>query len=201
MKHFRQVFLIRHPKPDIASGICYGSSDIPATPAALEAVFAWLDRVLPSDTQIISSPLSRCAGLAAQLGRRAQRQYKIEPRLAERSCGAWELQAWDQVPRTELDAWAMDFMAYCAPGAESVRQLQMRVLAAWKEHSGLSTQQPLALVTHAGPIQVLLAHMTGAELSAKAIVEIACGAAVVLDQQHDNVGCWDYRIKTPAAEF
>lgn len=200
MKQLRPVFLIRHPKPDIAPGFCYGSSDVPATRAALEAAFVWLDRVLPSDTQIISSPLARCAVIAAQLGSRAQRGYKFDARLAERSCGVWELQAWDQLPRAELDAWAADFMDYCAPGAESVRQMQTRVLSAWHEQIGqLDQQQPFALTTHAGPIQVLLAHLTGAVLSPEPVVEIACGAAVWLTPSHDDAGFWSFQIIPPAS--
>ena len=180
MSALRQIFLVRHPKPDIAPGICYGSTDVPAAPAELSAALAYLDKLLPNDARIISSPLSRCAQLAELLGMRAQRSFKLDARLAERDCGAWELRAWVDVPRSELDAWAADFMGYSVPGAESVRQLQTRVLAAWKEHTGQLAQQPLAFITHAGPIQVLLAYMTGIALSANPTVEVACGAVVAL---------------------
>ena len=194
MMHFRQVFLIRHPKPEIAPGICYGGSDIPPAPAALQSAVEWLDSVLPDNAQMISSPLARCAQLASQLSTRKQRSYILEPRFAERCCGAWELQSWEQVPRAELDAWAADFMDYSAPGAESVRQLQTRVLAAWTEHTRQTEQRTLVLLTHAGPIQILLAHLTGALLSAKPLVEIGCGAAVLLTQAHSNVDRWDVRV-------
>ena len=194
MTHIRQVFLIRHPKPDIAPGICYGSSDIPPAPAALQSAVEWLDSVLPDNAQLISSPLSRCAQLASQLSTRKQRSYTLEPRFAERCSGAWELQSWEQVPRAELDAWAADFMDYSAPGAESVRQLQTRVLAAWAEHTRQTEQRTLVLLTHAGPIQIILAHLTGAALSAKPVVEITCGTAVLLTQLNNNDGFWDYRV-------
>ena len=175
-----QVLLIRHPKPDIASGICYGSSDIPAQAEALSAAFAWLDSYLPEDAEIIASPLLRCAQLAAQLRLSGRRTLKLDARLAERCCGAWELKSWDCRPRAEIDAWATNFMDYAAPDAESVRQLQTRILAAWESYQAQTESQTRVLLTHAGPIQVLLAHLTRSNLDAKPIIEVPCGAAVLL---------------------
>ena len=199
MKNARQVFLIRHPKPDIASGICYGSSDVSPEPIALKQAFEWLDTYLPRDAQIITSPLARCAQLASKLSAQVQRRCTFDARLAERHCGAWELQPWDQVPRVELDAWAADFMDYSAPGAESVRQLQTRVLTAWQELIEEGTQQAIVLITHAGPIQVILAHLTGAPIRTTPVVEIVCGAIVVLNQKTDNATRWDFRVATSAS--
>ncbi len=199
-----QILLIRHPKPEITAGICYGSSDVTAQADALSVAFAWLDRYLPEDAEIIASPLSRCAQLAAQLRLRGQRTLKLDARLAERCCGAWELQSWDCIPRAEIDAWATNFMDYKAPGAESVRQLQIRVLAAWESYSVKTKSQTRVLLTHAGPIQVLLAHLTGANLGSKPIIEVPCGAAVLLTQAHNaahnaanNEAYWHYRVITP----
>ena len=192
-----QILLIRHPKPEIASGICYGSSDIPAQAEALSAAFAWLDHYLPENAQIISSPLARCAQLAAQLCLRGQRTLKLDARLAERCCGAWELQPWSHIPRHEIDAWAQDFMDYAAPAAETVRQLQTRVLAAWASQQAHKQSQTKALLTHAGPIQILLAHLTGVTLSSQPIVDIACGTAVLLTRRADAIALWDFRVITP----
>ena len=199
----RQVFLIRHPKPDIAPGICYGSSDIQPIPEALQAAYLRLDNILPAHAQIISSPLTRCAQLASLLSQ-TTRTCTFDPRLAERCCGAWELQTWDQVlpwqhaqhqqvPRAELDAWAADFMDYAAPGAESVRHMQARVLAGWADYSGPSELPTRVLITHAGPIQVLLAHLTGVELSANPIAEVACGSVVLLTL---TGGRWGFEMIT-----
>ena len=196
-----QVLLIRHPKPEITAGICYGSSDIAAEPLALSSAFAWLDHYLPENAQIISSPLSRCAQLAAQLCLRGQRTLKLDARLAERCCGAWELEPWNSIARHEIDAWAEDFMDYAAPAAETVRQLQARVLAAWESqqtHTQSQTQsQTRVLLTHAGPIQVLLAHLTGVTLSTQPIVDVACGTAVLLTRRADAIALWDFRVIRP----
>ena len=199
MKQLPPIFLVRHPKPDIAPGICYGSSDIQPDAAALQSAFLWLDEFLPARARIISSPLARCAKLASQLCASSTRTCELDRRLVERSCGGWELQPWDQVPRIEIDAWAADFLDYCAPGAESVRQMQARVLAAWADYTVPAHQPPypdqqaLVLIAHAGPIHVLLAYLTGLELSAKPIAEIACGAAVLLKLENTE---WRFEICT-----
>ena len=192
-----QVLLIRHPKPEITAGICYGSSDIAAEPVALSSAFAWLDHYLPEDAQIISSPLARCAQLAAQLCLRGQRTLKLDARLAKRCCGAWELEPWNSIARHEIDAWAEDFMDYAAPAAETVRQLQTRVLAAWESQQAHTQSQTRVLLTHAGPIQVLLAHLTGASLSSQPVVAVACGSAVLLTRRADAHALWDFRVITP----
>ncbi len=197
MKLAPPIFLIRHPKPNISPGICYGSSDIQPQAAALQATFLWLDSFLSCQSRIISSPLARCAQLASLLCANLTRTCEFDGRLAERSGGGWELQHWDNIPRSEIDAWASDFIDYCAPGAESVRQMQTRVLAAWADytqsaHQSYKNPKALALISHAGPIQVLLAHLTGVELSAKPIVEIACGAAVLLKQKKAG---WSFEVR------
>lgn len=192
-----QVLLIRHPKPEITTGICYGSSDIAAKPLALSSAFAWLDHYLPENAQIISSPLSRCAELAAQLCLRGQRTLKLDARLAERCCGAWELQPWSRIARHEIDAWAHDFMDYAAPRAETVRKLQTRVLAAWESQQAHTQSHTRVLLTHAGPIQVLLAYLTGVSLSSESVVDVPCGTAVLLTRRANALALWNFRVISP----
>ena len=61
------VYLIRHPVPQIASGICYGQSDLTVDVTEREAVLARLLPQLPSYCHIMTSPLRRCADLATAL--------------------------------------------------------------------------------------------------------------------------------------
>ena len=68
-----RLHFIRHTRPDIARGVCYGQSDIPlAASFAEEAedVRARLNERLEgrTPTRIYSSPLSRCRRLRAALG-------------------------------------------------------------------------------------------------------------------------------------
>ncbi len=146
-----RLHLIRHPKPLIDVGICYGRHDCPAedTQSAAETLLA----ELPPDLPVWTSPLLRCRALAERLHVRPV----IDDRLAAMNFGAWEGLRWDDIPRAELDAWAADVAGYAPPGGESPRQLQQRAL-----DFVASLDVPEAvIVTHAGVIRTLLAHWQG----------------------------------------
>ena len=64
-----KLILVRHPAPDVAKGICYGSSDVAVTPHNTAASCAHLLDSLPANIPLYTSPLSRCAILAQMLAR------------------------------------------------------------------------------------------------------------------------------------
>lgn len=150
------LHLVRHPRPRVAPGICYGRLDV-----AAESDAAALDRLcarLPPGLPVWSSPLRRCLDLAEQL----HPSPAVDARLAEMDFGTWEGRPWDEVPRAELDAWAADVAGYAPPGGESPRQLQERVL---EFLAGLEVGEAV-LVTHGGVIRVLEAYVTGRPIAA-----------------------------------
>jgi alpha-ribazole phosphatase len=164
------LHLIRHPRPLIAPGICYGALDVPAEdPLALATA---LQAELPSDLPLWSSPLQRCRALAEAL----HGQPLFDERLREMDFGTWEGRPWDEIPRTEIDAWATDVGGYAPPGGESPQQLQQRVLAF------VATLQvaEAVLVTHAGVIRVLQAAQSGSSLAAALACRPAYGSRLVL---------------------
>lgn len=142
-----RLHLIRHPKPSIEPGICYGQLEILAKIEMAE--IARLRAELPPGLPLWSSPLLRCRHLAEQL----HAQPIIDDRLAEMNFGDWEGRPWDDIPRQELDAWAADLAGYAPPGGESPRALQRRVLA----FVASLTVPEAVIVTHAGVIRTLLA--------------------------------------------
>ena len=97
-----QLFLIRHPRPLIAAGLCYGQLDVDCEdpqPLAEQLALA-----LPAATPVFSSPLRRARRLALAL----DPQATADARLCEISFGAWEGQPWDSIARPALDASAAD---------------------------------------------------------------------------------------------
>jgi alpha-ribazole phosphatase len=165
------LHLIRHPKPQVEPGICYGRLDIPAENAA--AVAARLRAGLPPDLPVWSSPLRRCRELAEQL----HPAPRFDPRLAEMNFGRWEGRPWDAIPRSELDAWAADIADYQPPGGESPRALQRRALDFVAE----LTVPEAVIVTHGGVIRVLLACWRGLPPERWSEVGAAFGEHVVVD--------------------
>ena len=145
------LHLVRHPKPLVEPGICYGRLDSEAENA--EVVASLLGIVLPNGLPVWSSPLRRCRSLAERLHPRPI----FDERLIEMNFGLWEGRPWDAIPRAELDAWAADVAGYAPPGGESPFQLQLRAL---DFVAGLDVPEAV-VVTHAGVIRVLLAHWRG----------------------------------------
>ncbi|WP_295990095.1 histidine phosphatase family protein [Rugamonas sp.] len=121
-----RLILVRHPKPQVAAGICYGRTDLTVAPQEQAQVLASLLASLPAGAALYSSPLRRCAELAARL---PHRPLTFDARLAEMDFGAWEMQPWDAIARAQIDAWADDLADYHPGGGESVLQMAVRVHA------------------------------------------------------------------------
>lgn len=151
-----QLYLIRHPAPRVAAGVCYGRSDLPlAADVALAA--ARILPQLPSMSPMLplfTSPLQRCRQLAAAL----HPAPRSDPRLQEMDFGAWEMTPWDCIQRAALDGWAADPLGYAPPAGESVARLQQRVqdFVIEARRAGL---QRAVLVTHAGVMKVLVGQV------------------------------------------
>ena len=146
-----RLHLIRHPKPVIAPGVCYGRHDCSAE-GVVEAALA-LRVTFSASLPVFSSPLIRCRALAEAL----HAHPVIDDRLAEMHFGDWEGRRWDDIPRAELDAWAADVAGYAPPGGESPRDLQRRAL----DFVASLTVPEAVVVTHAGVIRTLLAYWQG----------------------------------------
>ena len=143
-----QVFLIRHPRPLIDAGICYGRLDIDCADA--QQVAERLRPLLPEGTPVISSPLRR----AWQLAEALDPQARIDARLSEIDFGEWEGQSWNDIGRDALDAWAADVFNFCPPDGESPARLQQRAI----DFAASLASSRVALVTHAGVMRALLGH-------------------------------------------
>jgi alpha-ribazole phosphatase len=154
-----KLWLVRHPPTLAEPGLCYGASDVPVDPQALQACAQQLIAQLPQHAKIISSPLQRCEQLAQVLCRPAGRlttfSYQTDTRLAEMYFGAWEMQPWSRIAVSELSAWTDDFAHYrCGGTGESTVQFLQRVTARLQE--SLSADHDEIWITHAGVIRALL---------------------------------------------
>lgn len=165
-----RLILVRHPAPQLASGICYGRSDVAVAPQELQQVCASLKQSLPTHTPIYTSPLLRCLDLAHQLARDlpASALY-IDARLAEMDFGDWEMRPWETIPRLEIDAWAANMAHYRPGGGENVMTMATRLQAFL--HDLLREQHAQAiLVCHAGTIRLLSALQAGLSLEETALL-------------------------------
>lgn len=180
-----RLFLIRHPRPAVADGLCYGATDLPLADDPQAAATALRESLrerlhgqffvtsptvsatasstdvsapLPANLPLFSSPLQRCAQFARRLAGQLNTQPVIhDARLAELNFGAWEMRAWDDIGAAALAAWAVDPLHHAPPGGESVAALQRRVLAFLAELQATGTSAAV-VVTHAGVMKVIHGH-------------------------------------------
>jgi alpha-ribazole phosphatase len=160
-----KLYLVRHPQPDVAPGLCYGASDVPVREAELARVHAALAASVPHGLPVYASPLRRCALLAERL---SPGRVTLDARLAEMDFGAWERQGWSDIPRSDVDAWTADLLHYRPGGAENVLDVARRVHAFRADLQAQKT--PAALVVcHAGTIRLLTTMHGGAPLEQAAL--------------------------------
>ena len=150
------LYLIRHPRPCDASGLCYGRRDLGVNPQSVDEVAQAVRERIPHAAlggDLFSSPATRCIMLARELA--APHEPAIAEDLMEMSFGAWEGRLWDDLPREELDAWADDVWNYRPGGAESAAMVAQR-WARWSSSMRESAHGTAVAVTHAGFIRVAL---------------------------------------------
>ena len=152
------LILLRHGEPKIASGVCYGQSDIDAHIPDHDALVGVLSRFDRPVTRLYSSPLSRCMDLSQNLAPLLNLQVQTDPRLSEINFGNWEMRPWDNIPHAEIDAWASDVENARPHGGESVAQLMQRVKSYLADLAGEPGN--VLAVSHLGVARVI-ASMLG----------------------------------------
>lgn len=158
-----RVLLIRHTAVAVATGICYGQTDVPLADT-FEQELASLRQRLPdlvaATSQIFSSPAQRCVTLANELRRTGLSTegnvIVTDERLREMNFGQWEGRAWDDIPRDAIDAWNSDLKHGAPHGGESLDDLQKRAVEALSDYLNQATGD-LLLFTHGGVVRTLVA--------------------------------------------
>ena len=133
-----RLYLIRHPRPSSAIGLCYGRQDVAVDAESVVHAAAAVRERIPERVlkcaEIFSSPASRCMLLARELA--APREPSIAPDLVEMSFGSWEGQAWERVPRDRVGRMGSRCLALPARGRR-VRGDGRGALAAMGERGAL----------------------------------------------------------------
>ncbi|WP_293780813.1 histidine phosphatase family protein [uncultured Oxalicibacterium sp.] len=150
------LYLIRHPRPIVAANVCYGRSDLKVAEETLTSVHDALLPLLPTRARIFSSPLSRCTVLSNRLAEALDCAPVYDERLREMHFGDWEMQPWDAIPRTDIDAWTSDLIGYRPGGGETVLEVAQRVRAFRDDLAGLDIEHAI-VICHAGTIRLLAA--------------------------------------------
>ena len=162
-----RLSLIRHPRPDIAPGTCYGRLDVPAQRPALEALVRGCLALAPPGAAF-TSPLARCRDVARALSEHGWPAALPEARIAELDFGDWEGRRWEEIGRQSVSAWSADLVGLAPPNGETVGALARRALAFVDQllaDPAFGADARVTLFTHAGVIQTLPRMLRGEALS------------------------------------
>ncbi len=143
-----ELYLIRHPRPNIGTGICYGQADIDVLDDDLQKAVKELSKQIPGECDLWSSPLTRCKKLADAL----HHSPRFDDRLKEINFGDWENKSWDDIGKSAIEQWASNVTYFAPPNGESVAILRNRV-ASFLEN--LPKDKLSVIVTHGGVMRAI----------------------------------------------
>ena len=161
MKH---LLLIRHAETDMAGRFC-GHSDPELNEDGHQQLAGIVDRLAEyAIRRIYTSDLRRARQTAEVIASHFGIGFEVRPGLREIHFGQWEGLPWSDIETRDpalAKSWAEQYPNSTAPGGESFRQFEHRVCAESAFLLAEATEYPIAVVTHAGFIRVLLTNSYG----------------------------------------
>ncbi|MBI4260452.1 MAG: histidine phosphatase family protein [Actinobacteria bacterium] len=161
------LLLIRHALTPSTGRVLYGRSEgVGLSPAGLEQAERLAERLRPLPIgAIYSSPLERALQTAAPLA--AGRGIRVVRRdaLMESDAGTWTGRRLSDVRRTR--AWRTVQRSpsrFRFPGGERLVEVGERAVAEVERIAELHPGGVVAVVSHADPIRLVLAHLAGAHV-------------------------------------
>lgn len=180
-----RLYLVRHGEAEANREMRYlGRRDDPLTERGRRqaAAFAPLFEAIPVE-KVLSSPLSRCRDTAAVVAAASRVPLEVDLRLLEMDFGDWEGRTRDEVRGADpagLAAWEADPEGVGPPGGESLGDVRGRVLALVDELSAMPEDE-VAIVSHVGPLKILLCEAVGLGLAAARRMFLDPGTVSVVD--------------------
>jgi broad specificity phosphatase PhoE len=165
--------------------------DLPLTPLGVRQAERTRDLLTPYPlVQCYCSPLLRAVQTATVVA--APHGLKPQPLAALIECdvGRWEGLSWEEIRRTDAQAYAR-FQADPAqagyPGGESFAQVQQRVMACLEELFQRHTGQAFLVVSHHVVNRIYLASLLGLPLRQARQVRLDnCGVSIVTRNQQET---------------
>jgi broad specificity phosphatase PhoE len=164
------LLFIRHAETDLAGTFC-GHTDPPVNRRGHEQIASLtqqLQAFRAENTEhiraIYSSDLQRAVTTAEAIARSSKLQAIARPGLREIHFGVWEGLTWKEVEArdpTLARRWAEQYPSLAPPGAEAYAAFEDRVLHEVTYLHGLPGAGPIAVVTHAGVMRVVLRRLCG----------------------------------------
>lgn len=157
-----EIYLIRHTVVNIASGICYGNTDVDLSNTFEEEIISINKKIKGvKDLIYISSPLIRCKILADRL---SESNFIVDNRLKELNFGDWENENYKILEHDEdFCAWTKDYVNLRCPNGESFMDLYLRS-SEFINDLILNKHKRVVIITHSGVIRSILAYILNMSL-------------------------------------
>ncbi len=168
------IDLLRHG--DVQGGQCYrGITDDALSNLGWEQMRLKTEAPIQWDI-IVCSPLIRCHAFAKSLAKKWQLPCIKLPALQEIDFGDWEGKTAAQIEADLLEKFYADPNQFTPPNGERFIDFQYRVLTAWQALLTQHKNKHILLITHAGVIRIILAHVLGmnTQHSFRLKIEHAC---------------------------
>ena len=162
------IIIVRHGRTEFnATGRLQGRTDNPLDEVGLaqaEAVAAYLQPELLSDTLFVCSPLLRARQTATAIVDRVGSSFDIDERWIELDYGSYEGLQQAEVPSNVWREWRSD-NDFAAPQGESLNQVQQRVAQACDDLAQRLEGRTAVVVSHVSPIKSAVAWALGVDVS------------------------------------
>lgn len=161
-----KLFLVRHGETDWNKELRYqGRRDISLNANGIEQARIAGEKLKPySPSALYSSSLTRTMQTSEIIGKALGLVPRSEPRLQEIDFGEWEGRTYPEVlelfPQV-VQMWQESPLQTGVPGGEKLKDVLDRTLEALRD-IWTSAEGHVIVVTHGGPIRLLLSHI-GAE--------------------------------------
>jgi broad specificity phosphatase PhoE len=179
-----RMYLIRHGETDWnRSGQIMGERPVPLNPTG-EAQARRLAGSLPVDSfrVLISSPVARAKQTAEILATALRVPVTTDHGLTEINVGEWEGRYWkDLVTETARQKFYTSPQEARPPGGETLREVQLRAVAAVERARAGGEADSLLFVSHADVLRAILAHYLNWDLRLVRQIQIAHASLTALE--------------------
>jgi probable phosphomutase (TIGR03848 family) len=161
------LFLVRHAlTPHTCERLSGWIPGISLSDEGRAQVAAMVERMRPVALEAVySSPLERCVETARPLASSKGLRVRIRHELGEVRYGEWEGKKLRTLAKTKLWRKVVSRPSEVRfPGGETVLETQHRALVALQGLTEKHEGKPVAVVTHADVIRLVLAHYVGAPI-------------------------------------
>ncbi len=172
-----ECYLVRHTKPNIASGICYGRLDLDVDERFIhdaQTITEFLQ--IQGCQKIITSPAKRCVRLAQHMAANSGVSVVPDAAWLEFNFGDWEGLSWEQIGQNKIEAWQNDLLHFTMPNGDNLKKFDYRVVQAWQQLVTQHQDTRLVLVTHAGVIRSILANLLACPVSQSIKIKLDYGS-------------------------